>query len=148
MVQVYEGLVYMNLSTELLKSRGFGEYENIDIQLQELPQFFLVYLADPSDSGKIHNDVKMRWLNGDQQVVDAMNQVCARPCGLRGACLTGTAKHLAALTHTSPASECVHRAMHHCVRFGCLRPLSVSLLSTPSRQRRPFLHGTGAALAI
>ena len=76
MVQVYEGLVYMNLSTELLKSRGFGEYENIDIPLQELPQFFLVYLADPSDSGKIHNDVKMRWLNGDQQEVDAMNQVC------------------------------------------------------------------------
>ena len=75
-VQVYEGLVYMDLSTELLKSRGFGEHENIDIPLQELPQFFLVYLADPSDSGKIHNDVKMRWLNGDQQVVDAMNQVC------------------------------------------------------------------------
>ena len=74
-VQVYEGLVYMNLSTELLKSRGFGEYENIDIPLEELPQFFLVYLADPSDSGKIHNDVKMRWLNGDQQVVDAMTQV-------------------------------------------------------------------------
>jgi glucuronokinase len=74
-VQVYEGLVYMNLSTELLKSRGFGEYENVDIPLQELPQFFLVYLADPSDSGKIHNDVKMRWINGEQQVVDAMNQV-------------------------------------------------------------------------
>lgn len=65
----------MDLSTQLLKSRGFGEYENIDIPLVELPQFFLVYLADPSDSGKIHNDVKMRWLNGDQQVVDAMNQV-------------------------------------------------------------------------
>lgn len=67
----------MDLSTELLKSRGFGVYENIDIPLQDLPQFFLVYLADPSDSGKIHNDVKMRWMNGDQQVVDAMNQVCS-----------------------------------------------------------------------
>ena len=82
MVQVYEGLVYMNLSTKLLKSRGFGEYENIDVELRELPQFFLVYLADPSDSGKIHNDVKMRWLNGDQQVVDAMNQVCATQDGM------------------------------------------------------------------
>lgn len=28
-------------------------------------QFWLAYLADPSDSGKIHNDVKIRWLNGD-----------------------------------------------------------------------------------
>ena len=73
-VQVYEGLVYMDLSTELLKLRGFGAYENIALPLEELPQLFLVYLSDPSDSGKIHNDVKMRWLNGEQQVVDAMEQ--------------------------------------------------------------------------
>jgi glucuronokinase len=64
----------MDLSTDLLKSRGFGEYENIEIGLHELPQLWLVYLADPSDSGKIHNDVKMRWLNGEQAVVDAMRQ--------------------------------------------------------------------------
>ena len=71
-VQVYEGLVYMDLSTELLEQRNYGDYEHVRVSLEDLPQFFLVYLADPSDSGKIHNDVKVRWLNGDKDGIDAM----------------------------------------------------------------------------
>lgn len=35
------------------------------------------YLADPSDSGKAHNDVKTRWLNDDQDVLDAMRTFAA-----------------------------------------------------------------------
>ena len=31
-------------------------------------KLFLVYVADPSDSGKIHSDVKQRWLANDPQV--------------------------------------------------------------------------------
>ena len=32
------------------------------------------YSPDPSDSGKIHNDVKQRWLRGDEEVVAGMAQ--------------------------------------------------------------------------
>jgi glucuronokinase len=39
-----------------------------------MPPLWLSYLSDPSDSGKIHNDVKQRWLAGDQQVQEGMAQ--------------------------------------------------------------------------
>lgn len=29
-----------------------------------LPPFWLAYLSDPSDSGRIHSNIKQRWLNG------------------------------------------------------------------------------------
>ena len=52
----------------------YGNYKQLGdmISLEELPQFFLVYLPDPSDSGKIHNNVKTRWLNGDADIIAAM----------------------------------------------------------------------------
>ena len=39
-----------------------GNYENLS--QEGLPQFWLAYFGDPSDSGKIHNDVAVRWRNG------------------------------------------------------------------------------------
>ncbi|XP_042199780.1 glucuronokinase with putative uridyl pyrophosphorylase [Callorhinchus milii] len=69
-VQVYEGLVYMDFSKELMETRGYGNYLNMDISCA--PQFWLAYLGDPSDSGKIHSNVRQRWLNGDSDVVAAM----------------------------------------------------------------------------
>jgi glucuronokinase len=38
------------------------------------PLLWLSYSPDPSDSGKIHNDVKQRWLRGDEEVVAGMAQ--------------------------------------------------------------------------
>jgi hypothetical protein len=38
----------------------------------ELPPFWLGYLANPSDSGKIHKNVKQLWLEGDAEVRAAM----------------------------------------------------------------------------
>ncbi|XP_018598360.1 glucuronokinase with putative uridyl pyrophosphorylase isoform X2 [Scleropages formosus] len=64
-VQVYEGLVYMDFSKELM-----GEY--IPMDMRDLPTFWLAYLGDPSDSGRIHSNVRQRWLNGDADVVQAM----------------------------------------------------------------------------
>ena len=34
-----------------------------------LPKFWLAYQSDPSDSGKIHSDVSIRWKNGMYYVV-------------------------------------------------------------------------------
>uniref|UniRef100_A0A8C9QRX5 Glucuronokinase with putative uridyl pyrophosphorylase n=1 Tax=Scleropages formosus TaxID=113540 RepID=A0A8C9QRX5_SCLFO len=60
-VQVYEGLVYMDFSKELMGKRGYGEY--IPMDMRDLPTFWLAYLGDPSDSGRIHSNVRQRWLN-------------------------------------------------------------------------------------
>ncbi|XP_072557162.1 glucuronokinase with putative uridyl pyrophosphorylase isoform X2 [Paramormyrops kingsleyae] len=70
-VQVYEGLVYMDFSKDLMDEKGYGEY--IPMDMTDLPQFWLAYLCDPSDSGRIHSNVRQRWLNGDTAVVQAMN---------------------------------------------------------------------------
>ena len=70
-VQTYEGLVDMDFAKELVEKQGYGNYENLHVQ--NLPTFFLVYCPNPSDSGKIHSNVKHRWLSGDQEVIDGMN---------------------------------------------------------------------------
>ncbi|KAM8927621.1 uncharacterized protein RCH25_007855 [Pelodytes ibericus] len=69
-VQVYEGLVYMNFSKPLMEEQGFGDYVTMDIGCT--PPFWLAFLRDPSDSGVIHSNVRQRWLNGDPDVVEAM----------------------------------------------------------------------------
>ncbi|XP_073719309.1 glucuronokinase with putative uridyl pyrophosphorylase [Misgurnus anguillicaudatus] len=69
-VQVYEGLVYMDFSKQLMDDRGYGEY--IPLDMTDLPLFWLAYLGDPSDSGRIHSNVRQRWLNGESVVVEAM----------------------------------------------------------------------------
>lgn len=69
-VQVYEGLVYMDFSKQLMDERGYGEY--IPLDMRDLPMFWLAYLSDPSDSGRIHSNVRQRWLNGEPAVVEAM----------------------------------------------------------------------------
>ena len=50
-IQVYEGLVFMDFSQELMSENGHGNYSYLKIT--DLPRFFLAYLTDPSDSGKV-----------------------------------------------------------------------------------------------
>eukprot|EP00759_Apiculatamorpha_spiralis_P053073 PhF_6_TR6093/c0_g1_i2/m.8936/K16190/GLCAK; glucuronokinase len=73
-VQVYEGLVFMDFSKDLLDSRGHGHYEYIDCAKDIVSKFFLVWAPDPSDSGKIHSDVRERYKRGDVEVLDAMKE--------------------------------------------------------------------------
>uniref|UniRef100_A0A8C7KE18 Glucuronokinase with putative uridyl pyrophosphorylase n=1 Tax=Oncorhynchus kisutch TaxID=8019 RepID=A0A8C7KE18_ONCKI len=44
----------------------------IPMDMSSLPPFWLAYLSDPSDSGRIHSNVRQRWLNGEAEVIDAM----------------------------------------------------------------------------
>ncbi|KAM9801194.1 glucuronokinase with putative uridyl pyrophosphorylase [Neosynchiropus ocellatus] len=69
-VQVYEGLVYMDFSKQLMEEKGYGNYVAMD--MSELPNFWLAYLSDPSDSGRIHSNVRQRWVSGEPLVVEAM----------------------------------------------------------------------------
>jgi len=34
------------------------------MDMTELPLFWLAYLSDPSDSGRIHSNIRQRWLSG------------------------------------------------------------------------------------
>ena len=40
-----------------------------------LPRLHIMYAQCPSDSGKVHSDVKQRWLSGDRDVQDGMEEL-------------------------------------------------------------------------
>ena len=60
----------MDFSEDLMSEKGHGNYSYL--QVENLPSFFLAYLTDPSDSGRIHSDVYARWQSGDQFVIGRM----------------------------------------------------------------------------
>lgn len=69
-IQTYEGCMFMDFERSLVEGRGYGEYERIPTS--NLPYLWLAYLADPSNSGKIHSDVKARWKSGDERIINGM----------------------------------------------------------------------------
>ncbi|KAJ3091077.1 hypothetical protein HK102_001762 [Quaeritorhiza haematococci] len=60
-VQVYGGLVFMDFSEDLMKSRQYGEYEKLEVSVPEGLWM-----------GKMHSSVKERWEAGDKEVIAAM----------------------------------------------------------------------------
>jgi len=74
-VQVYQGLVFMDFDKDYMAKHGYGQYKRLPRSsfdwLSSLP-FFIAFEADPSDSGKIHSNVRARWDAGDQEVIAAM----------------------------------------------------------------------------
>eukprot|EP01062_Namystynia_karyoxenos_P054758 TRINITY_DN4527_c0_g1_i1.p1 TRINITY_DN4527_c0_g1~~TRINITY_DN4527_c0_g1_i1.p1 ORF type:complete len:668 (+),score=245.43 TRINITY_DN4527_c0_g1_i1:85-2004(+) len=72
-VQTYQGLVYMDFAAEIMEAKGHGGYEALDIGLAP-PNLFLLYMRDPSDSGRIHATVKERWRDGDKEVREGMRR--------------------------------------------------------------------------
>lgn len=75
-------MVYMDFDKSRLKRRGYGYYEPLPPAL--LPPLWLVYADNPSESGKVHSDVKRRWLEGDAGVREKMALVAA--CAEEGRC--------------------------------------------------------------
>jgi len=70
-VQVYQGLVYMDFSSELMRSRGYGNYENLDHGL--LPSLYVAYREDLAEvSGGVHNNIRERFERGEQSVTSAV----------------------------------------------------------------------------
>eukprot|EP00038_Savillea_parva_P001253 m.102590 g.102590 ORF g.102590 m.102590 type:complete len:188 (-) comp10444_c0_seq2:93-656(-) len=69
-LQVYGGMVYMDFDEAYMKEHGCGIYESLP--MTDVPPFWLSYLADPSDSGKAHNDVRKRWDANDPEVREGM----------------------------------------------------------------------------
>ena len=95
-VQVYEGLVYMDFDKKVMDANGgAGDYEVVDGS--KLPGLFLLYSSDPSDSGRIHSNVKERWLQGDDVVMRAMKTFGSFAAEGKKAIIEGDRPKLAAL---------------------------------------------------
>jgi glucuronokinase len=70
-IQVYEGLVFMNFDKKLIETQGFGDYTPMNPNL--LPPLYLAYITDLSEiSGIAHGNLRGRFEAGDQAVVGAM----------------------------------------------------------------------------
>ena len=71
-IQVYEGLVYMDFNEALMKKQGHGKYVELDPAL--LPPIYVAYRTDLSEGTEVfHNDIRGRFNRGEPAVVDAMH---------------------------------------------------------------------------
>src|SRR5690349_7249660 len=70
-IQVYQGVVYMDFQKEMMQNRGYGEYERLDPGL--LPKLYVAYRTSLSEGTEVfHSNVRERWRSGDPVVVGAM----------------------------------------------------------------------------
>lgn len=73
-IQCYEGCVYMDFDRATMERQGHGQYEPIEPRL--LPKLYIAYNTDlGKQSGRVHNDVRARWLKGEPLVIDTMNAI-------------------------------------------------------------------------
>jgi glucuronokinase len=98
-IQVYEGLVYMDFAPDRLTEQGgflCGEYQPLDPGL--LPPLYLAYNTQVSEPTEVfHNDIRGRFQRGDPQVVRAMGKCAALAAQARDALLARDADRLARL---------------------------------------------------
>jgi glucuronokinase len=98
-IQVYEGLVYMDFAPERLhEEAGFlcGQYEPLDPAL--LPPLYVAYNTQVSEPTEVfHNDIRGRFHRGEPAVVRAMGKFAALAAQAREALLNRDAERLARL---------------------------------------------------
>ncbi len=70
-VQVYEGLVYMDFSKAIMERQGYGLYESLPVKL--LGRLYVAYQDDSSEPTEVfHNAIRARFEAGERNVVAAM----------------------------------------------------------------------------
>jgi glucuronokinase len=70
-IQVYEGLVYMDFAEEIMTRQGYGNYMPLDPAL--LPRLYVAYRDDFSEpTEKFHHNIRVRFEQGERKVVNAM----------------------------------------------------------------------------
>ena len=73
-IQVYEGCVFMDFNKKVMKQKRRGDYERIDPKL--LPNLFIAYKTDLGKvSGRVLNDMHVRYHKGEKLVVDSLNEI-------------------------------------------------------------------------
>lgn len=81
-IQCYEGMVYMDFDkAKASQNDGFTSYDYERLDTGWLPPFYVAYHTDMSEPTEtFHNDIRGRYLRGEQLVVDALNR-CAELAG-------------------------------------------------------------------
>jgi glucuronokinase len=70
-IQVYEGLVYMDFNREIMERQGWGNYESLDPAL--LPPLYIAYRTDLSEGTEVlHSDLRSRYKRGEPAVLEAI----------------------------------------------------------------------------
>jgi glucuronokinase len=102
-IQVYEGLVYMDFSRERMQVRDglkCGVYEPLDPAL--LPPLYLAYRLDVSEPTEIfHNDLRSRYQMGEPAVLNAMVQFAELAAEGREALLAGEHRRFGTLVNAN-----------------------------------------------
>ena len=95
-VQVYEGLVYMDFNRALMQSRGYGKYEVMDSAV--LPNLYVAYRTSLSEGTEVfHNSLRRRYESGDSLVREAMRQWARMAEEGRAALLAGDTRRFGQL---------------------------------------------------
>ena len=98
-VQMYNGLVFMDFGRELLEAKGHGSYERIDV---EIPNLYLSY--DPNraeESGKAHSAVRRLFNERNDNVLGAMSELADIAQKGRDALAAGRISELPALVNAN-----------------------------------------------
>lgn len=99
-IQVFEGLVYMDFQRELMESRGYGVYEKLDPAL--LQNVYVAYRKSLSEGTEVfHNNIRGRWSVGDAEIVNAMKEWASYAEEGKQALLDGNLKKLASLINAN-----------------------------------------------
>jgi len=70
-IQVYQGLVYMDFDRAYMEKFGHGKYEEMNPDL--LPPLYVAYRTDFAEGSEIfHNNIKERFLHGDPEILKAI----------------------------------------------------------------------------
>ncbi|CAN5330646.1 N/A [soil metagenome] len=70
-IQVFEGVVFMDFDREIMAQQGHGIYEELNPEL--LPPLYVAFTTALSQGTEVfHNDIRGRFRRGDRDVVDAM----------------------------------------------------------------------------
>ena len=73
-IQVYEGLVFMDFEKKLLDENNYGNYESLP--LENLPKVYLAYKDTLGKvSGVVLNDIYSRYKRGEQLVIETLEEI-------------------------------------------------------------------------
>jgi glucuronokinase len=104
-IQVYEGLVYMDFSKEIMVRQGYGYYEPLEPKL--LPKLYVAYREDLSEPTEVfHNNIRERFQRGEREVVEAMQYWAELAVKVRSYLLNGQVEKIGGLMNANFDRRC------------------------------------------
>jgi glucuronokinase len=95
-IQIYEGVQFMDFDRTLITGRGYGAYEELDSTL--LPPLFVVYREQLAEGTEVpHNDLRARFNRKEPIVLDAMKRFAALAQKARDLIVAGRGKEIGPL---------------------------------------------------